>query len=217
MCCLCGCCESIVKLLWAVIAFAINSLITLVIIVCTVSFIVWAMLRHDAVKFRVQGAELTQFTFDPDNTNLHYNLSLGFSIRNSNSRLGIHYDRFDARIYYDHHRLAAASVPPFYQGHKSTVAVGTVFQGQNLVLLGDRGRGRFEDERRSGVYGLDVELKLRTRLMFGLVNTWLFKPRVRCGVKVQLSSSDAVRGSGFQSTDCRIHFWDLTHFVGHEL
>ncbi|CAG7891457.1 unnamed protein product [Brassica rapa] len=215
MCCVCGCCESIVKLLWAVIAFAINrggstvSATGALIIVCTVSFIVWAMMRHDAVKFRVQAAELTQFTFDPDNTNLHYNLSLGFSIRNSNSRLGIHYDRFDARIYYDHHRLAAASVPPFYQGHKSTVAVGTVFQGQNLVLLGDRGRGRFEDERRSGVYGLDVELKLRARLMFGLVNTWRFKPRVRCGVKVQLSSADAVRGSGFQgfqSTDCHIHF-----------
>ncbi|KAJ4911876.1 Late embryogenesis abundant (LEA) hydroxyproline-rich glycoprotein family [Raphanus sativus] len=206
MCCLFGCCECIVKLLWGIIAFAINSLITLVIIVCTVSFIVWAMLRHGAVKFQVSDAELTQFTFDPDSTNLHYNLSLVFSIRNSNSRLGIHYDRFDARVYYDHQRLAASSVPPFYQGHKSTVVVGTVFQGQNLVLLGGGGRGKFEDEKRSGVYGIDVELKLRARLMFGLVNTWRFKPRVLCGVKVQLSSSDSARGSGFQPTDCHIHF-----------
>ncbi|CAH8357418.1 unnamed protein product [Eruca vesicaria subsp. sativa] len=202
-----GCFESILKILWAVIASVINSLVTLVIIVCTVSFIVWAMLRHNAVKFQVDDAELTQFSFGPDNNNnLHYNLSVVFSIRNSNSRLGIHYDRFDARVYYDNNWLAAASVPSFYQGHKSTVVVGTVFQGQNLVLLSGHGREKFEDDRRSGVYGFDVDLKLRARLMFGLVNTWLFKPRVRCGVKVQLRSSDSLRGYQPQSTGCHIYF-----------
>lgn len=201
------CCEWITKCVCAVLTFIVN----LIIIVCIVSLIVWAMLRGNAVQFQVQDAELIRFSLDPDitNNNLHYNLSINFSIRNSKSRLGIHYDSFEAMAYYHHHRFAAVSMPLFYQGHKSTVVVRTVFEGHNLVFLGNDGRRIFEDDRKAGAYGVDVELKLTTRFMYGLVNTWRFKPRVHCWLNLKLGASDSSKGFGFQSTNCRIHFWDF--------
>ncbi|KAL1192549.1 putative syntaxin-24 [Cardamine amara subsp. amara] len=113
-------------------------------------------IHQNPVKLQVHGAELSEFNLDLGNNNLRYNLSLNFSIRNSKSCIGIHYDRFEAMVYYNNQRLGRVFVPSFYQGHKNTKTLETMFQGQNLVLLGDDGRRKFEDDRKIGVYGIDV-------------------------------------------------------------
>ncbi|XP_010463068.1 PREDICTED: putative syntaxin-24 [Camelina sativa] len=96
------------------------------------------MIRSNNVKFQVYDAELTHFNFEDKNNYLHYNLTLNLSIRNSKSSIGIHYDRFEANVYYMNHRLGAVPVPSFYQGSKNTTVLKALFEGQNVVLLDDK-------------------------------------------------------------------------------
>ncbi|KAG7598984.1 Syntaxin N-terminal domain [Arabidopsis suecica] len=180
--------------------------ITLALFVCFASLIVWIMLRSNAVKFQIHKAQLTQFNLDIENNNLNYNLSLNFSIRNSKNSLGIHYDRFEAMVYYSDQRLGAVSVPSFYQGHKNTTVLVALFQGQSLVLLDRNGRKKFEDDWKIGVYRLDVKLKISFRVMILHLVTWPMKPIVRCHLKVPLSSSISPGGFDFQSTKCHVAF-----------
>lgn len=184
----------------------ISFFITLALFVCFASLIVWIMLRSNAVKFQIHKAQLTQFNLDIENNNLNYNLSLNFSIRNSKNSLGIHYDRFEAMVYYSDQRLGAVSVPSFYQGHKNTTVLVALFQGQSLVLLDRNGRKKFEDDWKIGVYRLDVKLKISFRVMILHLVTWPMKPIVRCHLKVPLSSSISPGGFDFQSTKCHVAF-----------
>lgn len=195
LCCLC-----------CPVTCAINFIITLIVFVCFASFIVWIMLLSNAVKFQVHDAELNEFNLDLENNNLDYNLSLNFSIRNSKSSIGIHYDRFKAMVYYSDQQLGAVYVPSFYQGHKNTTVLETVFKGQNMVIFGDDGRRKFEDDREIKVYGIDVKLNIRLRVLFLHLVTWPMKPIVRCHLKVPLGSSNSSGGFAFQSTKCDVDF-----------
>ncbi|XP_010463067.1 PREDICTED: putative syntaxin-24 [Camelina sativa] len=130
---------------------ALNFFISLLLFICYASFIAWIMVISNDVKFQVYDAELTHFNLENNNTNLHYNLTLYLSIRNSKSSIGIHYDRFEANVYYMNQRLGAVPMPSFHQGNKNTTALKAVLEGQNLVLFDDEGRTKFDDDRKTGV------------------------------------------------------------------
>lgn len=194
----------------SLIACVIGLLISLAVFVCFASLIVWIMLRSNAVKFQIHEAQLSQFNLDLENNNLNYNLSLNLSIRNSKSSLGIHYDKFEANVYYMNQRLGSSvSMPLFYQGHKNTTVLVALFEGQHLVLLDRNGRNKFEDDMKIGVYRIDVKLKINFRVMILHLVTWPMKPIVRCHLRVPLSSSNSSGGFGFQSTKCHVAFWDF--------
>ncbi|KAM7484566.1 hypothetical protein LguiA_000575 [Lonicera macranthoides] len=63
--------------------------------------------------------------------------SANLSIRNPNKRIGIYYDRIDARGYYRGQRFDSVELGRFFQGHKKTNKLTVEFQGQNLVMLGE--------------------------------------------------------------------------------
>ncbi|KAG7656162.1 Target SNARE coiled-coil homology domain [Arabidopsis suecica] len=153
------------------------------------------MVRSNDVKFQVYDAELTHFDLESNN-NLHYSLSLNLSIRNSKSSIGIHYDRFEATVYYMNQRLGAVPMPLFYLGSKNTMLLRALFEGQTLVLLKGNERKKFEDDQKTGVYRIDVKLSINFRVMVLHLVTWPMKPVVRCHLKIPLAlgSSNSTGG-----------------------
>ncbi|CAG7878925.1 unnamed protein product [Brassica rapa] len=192
----CGCC---------ILSVIFNILITLVIVIGIAALIIWLIFRPNAIKFHVTDAKLTQFTLGTDN-NLRYNLDLNFTIRNPNRRIGVYYDQIEVRGYYGDQRFGASNVSPFYQGHKNTTVVGTNIVGQSLVVLNGGDRGDFEEDVKSGIYRIDAKLRLKIRFKFGLIKSWKFKPKIRCDLKVPLSTSNATSGFQFQRTKCDVDF-----------
>ncbi|XP_010480827.1 PREDICTED: putative syntaxin-24 [Camelina sativa] len=186
----------------------LNFFVSLLFFTCYASFFAWIMFISNDVKFQVYDAELTQFNLENKNNNLHYNLTLNLSIRNSKSSIGIHYDRFEAIVYYMNQRLGAVPMPSFYQEKKNTTVLKAVFEGQNLVLFDDEGRTKFEDDRKTGVYRIDVKMSIGCRIMVLRLVTWPMKPSVRCHLKVPLAlgSSNSTEGFDFKSTKCRVGF-----------
>ncbi|XP_021289302.1 NDR1/HIN1-like protein 10 [Herrania umbratica] len=194
--CGCGCC--LLKLLF-------NIIITAVVVIGLAVLIFWLIFRPNKVKFHVTDASLTEFNLTTNNT-LHYNLAVNITVRNPNKRIGIYYDRIEARAYYEDQRFDTLNLTPFYQGHKNTSFLNPVFRGEHLVMLGADETSKFNEEKTSGIYSIDVKLYLRIRFKVGKVKTGRFKPKISCDLKVPLSSADGSLAGAPETTRCD---WDF--------
>ncbi|XP_010553584.1 PREDICTED: protein YLS9 [Tarenaya hassleriana] len=194
--CCCGC-------------FLLKLLIGLVIILGLAVLIFWLVVRPQPVKFHVIGASLTRFDHATSDNNLRYNLALNVTVRNPNKRLGVYYDRIEARAYYEDKRFSTVTLTPFYQGHKNTTTLNPLFEGQQLVVFdGEELRG-FNAEKIAGVYSIDVEFRLRIRFKLGKAKTRRIKPKVKCDLKLPLSSSNGTTRASpgvFPITKCDFDF-----------
>jgi hypothetical protein len=167
-------------------------------------FIFWLIFSPSEVKFHVTEASLTQFNYTAAaaNNTLNYKLALNITLRNSNKRVGIYYDRIEAIAYYGKNWLSTASLTPFYQGHKNTSVLRPVFEGQQVLSLGTRDLSKFDSEKSAGVYNIDINLSVKIRIKYGKIKTLRFKPQnIDCPLKVPLSSNGTV-AEGFQATKC---------------
>ncbi|KAG7958337.1 hypothetical protein I3843_10G016300 [Carya illinoinensis] len=194
----CGCCGCLFSLLFKII-------VSVAIVVGLAVLIFWLIFRPNRVKFHVTDASLTQFNFTTNNNTLHYNLSVDISVRNPNKKIGIYYDRIEARAYFEDQRFSTVPLPPFYQGHKNTTVLSPVFKGQTVVLLGADELSELNSDKSVGVFDVEVKLYLRIRFKLGKVKSWRMRPKIECDLKVPLSSNGKVAG-GFQTTKCHIDF-----------
>ncbi|XP_010509614.1 PREDICTED: NDR1/HIN1-Like protein 3-like [Camelina sativa] len=204
----CGICGCFYSCLLCCGSCLVNIICTILLCVAIclgfVALILYFILQPKVVNIHVTDANLTRFELDPRSHNLHYNLSLNFAIRNPNQRLGIHYDQLEARGYYGDKRFAAVNMTSFFQGHKNTTVVGTELKGQKLVLLGAGGRKDLKEDRNSGIYRIDVKLRFKIRFKFGVLNSWAIKPKIKCHLKVPLSTSNSAAGFQFLPTKCHV-------------
>ncbi|XP_022743987.1 NDR1/HIN1-like protein 3 [Durio zibethinus] len=194
--CGCGCC---------LLKFLFNIIITAVVVIGLAVLIFWLIFRPNKVKFHVTDVSLTEFNLTTNNT-LHYNLAVNMTVRNPNKRIGIYYDRIEARAYYEDQRLNTQTLTPFYQGHKNTSFLNLVFSGEQFVMLGADQTSQFNEETTSGIYSIDVKLYLRIRFKVGRVKTGRFKPKISCDLKVPLSSANGGLVGAAETTRCD---WDL--------
>lgn len=192
--CCCGClCSCLFNLIFQI-------LFTILLIAGIILFIFWLIFRPNPVKFHVTEASLTRFDLSPNNT-LYYNLALNMSVRNPNKRIGIYYDEIEVRALYKDQRFAVTNLTRFYQGHKKTDYLSPVFKGQNLLVLEKKDLSKFNSEKDSGSYSIDVKLFLRVRFKLALFKTMKFKPKIECNLKVPLDTKAKVSGN-FTATKC---------------
>lgn len=123
------------------------------------------------------------------------------TVRNPNKRIGIYYDQIEVRALYEDQRFAATNLTRFYQGHKKTDYLSPVFKGQNLLVLEKKDLSKFNSEKDSGSYSIDVKLFLRVRFKLALFKTMKFKPKIECNLKVPLDTKGKVSGN-FTATKC---------------
>ncbi|KAF8403363.1 hypothetical protein HHK36_011465 [Tetracentron sinense] len=193
--CGCGCC---------LISFLFKIIVSVIVMVGIAVLIFWLIVRPNKVKFHVVNASLTEFNLTTNNT-LQYNLALNMTVRNPNKKIGIYYDRIEARAYYDDEKFATRSLTPFYQGHKKTDLLNPVFIGESPILLGTSELADFNNEKSAGVFEVDVKLYLRIRFKVGSFKTGRFKPKIKCDLKLPLVANRNSAG-GFDTTKCDFDF-----------
>ncbi|XP_068661135.1 NDR1/HIN1-like protein 10 [Aristolochia californica] len=194
--CCCGPC--------CLLSFLFKFIVSLVIIAGIIALIVWLALRPARVKVHVDTAELSQFNLTNGNV-LHYNLSLSVSVRNPNKRIGIYYDRLEARAFYQGQRLDSRFLPTFYQGHKNTTMLYPAFSGQQLLVLGSQDVNDFEQQKREGRFEVDVKIYARIRFKVGKFKTNRYTPDAECDLRMPLTTGGSA-GGGFSRTKCDIDF-----------
>nr|CAA68848.1 hin1 [Nicotiana tabacum] len=188
----------------AIVFSKLSSPFTLLIILGVIALVLWLVLRPNKVKFYVTDATLTQFDLSTTNNTIFYDLALNMTIRNPNKRIGIYYDSIEARALYQGERFDSTNLEPFYQGHKNTSSLRPVFKGQSLVLLGDREKSNYNNEKNLGVYEMEVKLYMRIRLKVGWIKTHKIKPKIECDFKVPLGSNGRSSSANFEETRCHL-------------
>ncbi|OVA07126.1 Late embryogenesis abundant protein [Macleaya cordata] len=181
------------------ISFIFKIIFTIVIVVGIAALVFWLIFRPNKVKFHVVDASLTQFNLTNDNI-LHYNLTFDMTIRNPNKKIGIYYDRIEARAFYDDKRFDSDFLTPFYQGHKNTTTLRQVFQGTTLV---PNALTEFNKDKGDESFNIEVKLYLKIRFKVGRVKTHKFKPKIKCDLNVPLAPSTSTR---FNTEKCKIDF-----------
>lgn len=195
--CCCGpCC-----LLSAILKFIVSIVVILGIIV----LVLWLVLRPAQIKVHVDNATLTQFNLTNSNM-LHYNLSLDISVRNPNRRVGIYYDRLEARAFFNGQRLNTVSLPTFYQGHKNTTMLYPTFNGQQLLVLNADGTSKFSQQRNDGSFEVEVKIYSRIRFRVWRIKTNRYTPDAECDLKIPLAADGGAGRDGFSRTRCDIDF-----------
>lgn len=175
-------------------------LITLLVVVGIIALVLWLIFRPNTVKFYATDASLTEFNLN--NNTLRFNLAMNLTIRNPNKRIGIYYDRIEARAFYQGQRFSTVDLQPFYQGHKTTNNVTAEFNGTNFVRLGDKEMSNYNGDRTSGMYDIEVKLYLRTRLKFSFVKSGRVKPKIECDLKIPLKSNGTAASGVYESKRC---------------
>lgn len=193
--CCCGClCNCILSCIFQII-------FTIAIILGIIIVVLWLIFRPNRVKFDATDASLTQFDFSTTNNTLYHNLALNMTIRNPNKRIGIYYDKIEANAFYQGERFSTVELDPFYQGHKNTSSLRALFKGQQLVMLGSNEISNYNDDKKSGLYNIDVKLYMRIRLKFGWVKSPKVKPKIKCDLQIPLDSNGKSTGN-FESKRC---------------
>lgn len=199
-CCCCGC---LFNCLFGLIC---KLIVTAVVIVGLACLIFWLIFRPSKVKFHVADASLTQFNLTANNT-LHYNLAVNITVRNPNKKIGIYYDRIEARALFEDARFGSQFLTNFYQGHKNTTVLHALFEGQQLVVLDSDEVSKFNAQKTSGLFDIDVKLYLRIRFKLGPFKTGRFKPKVKCDVKLPLASDGTLLSGDFETKKCGVDYW----------
>ena len=194
--CGCGCC---------LLKFLFNIIVTAVVVIGLAVLIFWLIFRPNKIKLHVTYVSLTDFSLTTNNT-LNYNLAVNMTVRNPNKRIGIYYDRIEARAYYEDLRFATQTLTPFYQGHKNTSFLNPVFKGEQFVMLGADETSKFNGESTSGIYSIDVKLYLRIRFKVGRIRIGKFKPKISCDLKVPMNSANGNLAGSVETTRCD---WDF--------
>lgn len=192
----CGCC--------CLVTLLLKVIITVLTLIGLFVLIVWLIFRPiNKVKFHVTDVALTEFNYSTNNTMLRYNLAFNVSIRNPNKKIGIYYNRVEAKAFYEGQRFGYSSLTPFYQGHKNTTVLNVVFTGTQPVTLQGEDLKQFNSEKTSGLYSIALELSLRVKFKLGKVKTARFKPKVECDdLKIRLNGPSVAESSN----KCKIKF-----------
>lgn len=195
--CCCGCIFN------CILSLICKILTTIIVIALVLAFFFWLIVHPTVVKFHVTNATLTQFNYN--NNTLNYNLSLNVTIRNSNRRVGIYYDRIETLALYKDVRFGSQSLGPFFQHHKNTTVISPVFKGQHVMPLSADQVSELDKEKNSGVYSIDVKLLMTVRFKFVFFKSGNVKPWIRCALHVPMKSRNGT-DSAFHETDCDWHY-----------
>ncbi|KAK2418511.1 NDR1/HIN1 protein [Trifolium repens] len=198
-----SCCSCLFGFIWKL-------LVTIIVLAGLAVLIFYLIVQPRSFKFYVTEANLTKF--DYTNNTLHYDMVLNFTARNPNKKLGIYYDDVKAQAFYEGSRFAIVDVitfkNSFRQDKKRSDPMSGVFTGQQLLMLDNDQVSEFNKDKNVEVYDIYVKLNFRIRFRLGDLISGGYKPKVKCHLKVPLTSNNTTAAfTPLLPTKCDVDFY----------
>ncbi|KAL4578530.1 hypothetical protein LXL04_014654 [Taraxacum kok-saghyz] len=172
-----------------------------IIIVGTIVFIMWLILRPQIPQFRVDTLTLSNFNMS-SNSLISGTWDARFTVRNPNSKIVLYYDRIEAAVFYKSESISETTVPPFAQGKKNETGVRATFVSSSAYV---DDRNGISSERSRGT--VDFNLRMMARVRFKAGAWWarrrilkIFCPNLSIGVSANSTGGSLVGGS----KNCRV-------------
>ncbi|KVI08056.1 NDR1/HIN1-like protein 10 [Cynara cardunculus var. scolymus] len=176
-------------------------IIACVIIIGTIVFIMWLVLRPQVPQFRVDSLTLSNFNLS-SNSLISGNWDARLTVRNPNSKIVLYYDHIEAAVFYKSESISETTVPPFVQGKKNETAVRATFASLSAYV---EDRNGINDERARGTVYFNLRMVARVRFKAG---AWwarrrilkIYCPSLPVGVSANSSAGSLDGGS----KNCRV-------------
>ncbi|XP_015946385.1 NDR1/HIN1-like protein 3 [Arachis duranensis] len=197
-----SCCCCLFSVIWKL-------LLVLIILAVIAVLVFWVIVQPRIFKFYVNHAEITQFDYNTNTTQLRYNMVLNFTAHNPNKKLGIYYDQVLAKAFYQDTQFASANVITFMnsfrQDKKGTNPMSGVFSGQQLIFLDYSQYSQVTHDKNRRSFDIYVKLYFQIRFRLGDLISGTYKPRVKCDLNVPFTNATKAF-TFFKTTKCDIHF-----------
>ncbi|KAL3620226.1 hypothetical protein CASFOL_035138 [Castilleja foliolosa] len=139
------------------------SMIGLVIIFGTVTFIVWLVLRPQLPEFRVDSFSISNFTLG-NNSLVSFTSEIRLTTRNPNKKMSLVYDHIEAGIFYKSESLSETLLPPFSQDTKNETSLTANFAAAGSFVVREVADGINGERAKKG--NVDFNLRILSRVRF---------------------------------------------------
>ncbi|XP_010248447.1 PREDICTED: NDR1/HIN1-Like protein 3-like [Nelumbo nucifera] len=164
----------------------IAAIIAVFLIIGAITFIVWLVLHPHVPEFRVDSVSVSSLNIN--NSQVTGNWDVGFTVRNPNKKMSVHYDNMFSTLFYRRQSLSDTSLPPLSQGKKNETTVRARFAASS-GYIGDAASALASD-RSSGSVSFNVNIGAWVWFKAGAWRTRRHLLRVFCeDLKVGFSSN----------------------------
>ncbi|XP_047051554.1 NDR1/HIN1-like protein 10 [Lolium rigidum] len=203
LCCPCRC------LFCGLLSCIFSVVACVLVVVGLVAIALYLLFRPHLVHATADTADLAGFNLTPRTWILRYNLSVALSLRNPNTRIGIHYHSVAAEAYYQGQRFAHVDLPDVDQDTGETTVVPVVFTGEFPLEGGVAAAGFRKEAIEQARFSVDLKITAKMKL-----KVWAFrvsgpKPRIDCPLTIQRRNASSPPGAAppeFHPTECRVWF-----------
>ncbi|GER51633.1 late embryogenesis abundant protein [Striga asiatica] len=137
--------------------------IGLVVILGTITFIVWLVLRPQLPEFRVDSFSISNFTLG-NNSLVSFTSEIRLTARNPNKKMRLAYDHIVAEIFYKSESLSETTVPPFWQDTRNETSLTANFAAAGSFVERPVADEMNSDRSRSG--NVNFNLRMLSRVKF---------------------------------------------------
>ncbi|KAI3412484.1 LEA_2 domain-containing protein, partial [Psidium guajava] len=180
------------------------AMIAFFVIIGTVLFIVWLVLRPRLPEFRVESLTVTNFSVSNSSQHVSGDWLVQFQVANPNKKMKISYADIDSYIYYKSESLSETRLPPFDQGTRSQTVVQASFAAVGSYVDASAVSG-INAERARGPVSFQVRLVALARFKAGWWRARRRLIRVFCGdLAVGLPSNNGTGKLTGGVKECRV-------------
>nr|XP_027125237.1 NDR1/HIN1-like protein 10 [Coffea arabica] len=137
-----------------------------VIILGTILFIIWLVLRPRLPEFRVDSLSVSNFNLS-SSTLVSADFDVKITARNPNGKITLFYDNVEAAVYFKNFQLSQTTLPPFSQGKKNETSFTAELAAVKAYLDGDIANGINGERGKNGNVVLNVRMLMEVRFKAG--------------------------------------------------
>lgn len=154
--------------------------IAVVVILGTITFIIWLVLRPQLPEFRVDSLTVSNFTIEKSSL-VSFTSEVRLTAKNPNKKMDLSYDRINGWLFYANSELAQTSLSPFSQDTRSETALSANFAVVESFVDGSVANGINSEKSKNE--NVKFNLRIASRVKFE-AKAWRARSRylkVFCG------------------------------------
>ncbi|KAI6669767.1 hypothetical protein NL676_004652 [Syzygium grande] len=188
----------------AFLRYFLVAMIAFFVIIGTVLFIVWLVLRPRLPEFRVESVALANFSVSNASQHVSGDWLVRFQVANPNKKMKISYTDMESSIYYKSDYLSTTRLPPFDQGTRNQTVVQASFAAVDSYVDAWAVSG-INTERASGAVNFQVRVIALARFKAGWWRARRRLIRVLCSnLAVGLPANNGTGKLTGGVRDCRV-------------
>ncbi|KAJ7541729.1 hypothetical protein O6H91_10G073400 [Diphasiastrum complanatum] len=167
------------------LGFLLVLVLALLLLLGLASLFIYLFIHPKIPRYDVQDVYITGFHIARNNTDTRLDANITFVVHvwNPNKKIGIYYDDTQIVLLYRGIELGESFIQPFYQGHRTSTSVKSLFNATDVLLQNDLALCLEQDFVQHSI-PLNLEVYLWARVKIGLFKSKKFRVQDSCSLRL---------------------------------